>query len=403
MTLAAYISEPPALRMRVPLGPWPPRLDSRWTAGEIEGFLTDLRAFAAESKFGEFADAHKALYDVSVERMHRRLRDARVLEWFNSFFGARPRGDYTIALGLLNGGGNYGVSAQVGGKEEIYCILGVWQSDADGNPVFTGGALETLAHEFCHSYVNPIVDANLETLREAGQAIFAKLGKEMGSQAYGSWQTVMRESLVRACTVKFVQSSGGQEAGARQIAAERGRHFLWVGALADLLGGFENDRARYPTLDRFMPRIARFFKDYASGGGLTADLTKFEEEYKARIAAIAAKSPRIVSMSPANGATDVPLDTQEIVITFDRPMEKGNMALMRIPGATFPPRPAGAGAQFDASGKVLTVPCRLQPGVTYGFGLNADTYLAMRDTTGNALIPTEYRFSTAAVGPRKGR
>jgi len=395
MTLAVYMTGPPDMRMRAPLDPWPPRLDTRWTAAEIDGFLRDLRAFVRDSKFVEFADGHRALYDLSAQRLGQRLRDARVLEWFDGFFGARPKSDYTIALGLLNGGGNYGVSAQIGGKEDIYCILGIWQCDAGGMPVF-GGVTETLVHEFCHSYVNAIVDANLDALRDAGKAIFAKLSQEMGSQAYGSWQTVMRESLVRACTVRYVRASGGPEAAEREVASQRGRHFLWVGALSELLGEYETDRARYPTLDRFMPRIARFFKEYTADGGFRADLTRFEEERRARIAAIAAKSPKIVSMSPANGATNVPADTREIVITFDRPMVKDNLALMRVAGATFPPRPAGARASFDEEGKVLTIPCSLEPGVEYGFGMNADNYLVMRDTSGNPLVPTEYRFRTAA-------
>jgi hypothetical protein len=55
------------------------------------------------------------------------------LEWFDAYFGQRSQASFTVALGMLNGGGCYGPHFRAGdGREELYCVLGVWQTDKQG-------------------------------------------------------------------------------------------------------------------------------------------------------------------------------------------------------------------------------------------------------------------------------
>jgi len=84
----------------------------------------------------------------------------------------------------------------------------------------------------------------------------------MRRQAYGSWQTMMRESLVRACEVRYGSDHDGQ-ARADQVANYHiSRGFHWTKVLAELLGRYQQQRDRYPTLDDFMPEIVRLFREY---------------------------------------------------------------------------------------------------------------------------------------------
>jgi len=71
------------------------------------------------------------------------------------------------------------------------------------------------------------------------------------------------ESLVRACTVRYVRQYAGQEAAQRAIQAQKGAGFLWMQEMSDLLGQYEAHRAQYPTLEDFSPRLVAFFAESA--------------------------------------------------------------------------------------------------------------------------------------------
>ena len=142
-------------------------------------------------------------------------------------------------------------------------MLGVWKTDAAGDPVFNKSMLPTVIHEFCHSYANPLVDTNLDGLRGPGERLYESVRSQMGRQAYGNWQTMMRESLVRASVVRYLARIEGVAAAKRQSDEDAAKAFAWVPALADLLGAYEASRETYPTLEGFMPEVERFIEEYA--------------------------------------------------------------------------------------------------------------------------------------------
>ena len=95
-----------------------------------------------------------------------------------------------------------------------------------------------------------------------GGKYFPRVEKQMKGQAYGNWQTMMRESLVRACEVRYAMANNSKER-AEQIANYNiGRGFHWIKELSELLGQYEKQRDKYQTLDAFMPEIVKFFQNY---------------------------------------------------------------------------------------------------------------------------------------------
>jgi hypothetical protein len=83
---------------------------------------------------------------------------------------------------------------------------------------------------------------------------------------------------------------------------------------------------KYPTLDAFFPRIADFFNGYS--GRVERDLAALDEEKRKEMEALKEKSPKVVSLIPANGAQDIDPGLEAIVVTFDRPMMGGNIAVI---------------------------------------------------------------------------
>ena len=256
----------------------------------------------------------------------------------------------------------------------------MWQTDAGGQPSFQPSMLSTVVHEFCHSYVNPLVDRHATRLEAAGQRIWPHVAEAMRQQAYSNWKTMMYESLVRACVVRYMHTVEGEQAGRKQIQSEHARSFLWTEGLSNLLTAYEADRRTYPDLDAFMPVIAGFFDGYAAA-----------QEDRQREAA----APRVVAMHPANQSQNVDPTLDRIQITFDRPMQNGAWAF--VGGGPHYPETTGQ-PSYDAARKVITLPVQLKPNWRYEFWLNRGRFNSFRSQDGVPLRSVHVVFET---GPAK--
>jgi hypothetical protein len=250
----------------------------------------------------------------------------------------------------------------------------VWQVDESGSPTFDEGVIPTVVHEFCHSYCNHLVDAHEDALRGAGTALWPKVADAMRQQAYGNWQTMLRESLVRASVIRYQAAQGGPVAEQREAREQEQRSFLWAKDLADLLAEYESSREQFPDLAAFMPRVVAFFDDYAA---------TFEQRE--------AEHPKVVAMVPANGADDVDPGLSSIVITFDRPMRAGSWSF--VGGGPSYPKTTGQ-PSYDDECKVLTLPVQLEPDHDYELWLNRGQYDSFRSASGKVLRPVHVRFKT---------
>jgi hypothetical protein len=264
MNMAIHVKDVDSMEERVPLEPAPKSWDRRWTAEDTRKFQSAARSFVKDARFNAFFDDHRDLYRTAESRMKKVLQDYRVVDWFDSFFGAKPDASFTVLLGMMNGGACYGPRvAFPDGREELYCVLGVWLMDSRGLPRFDKSVLPTVVHEFCHSYVNPIINSHAGELEETGQRIFSSVADAMRRQAYPGWQTMMYESLVRACVIRYILATEGEAAAEQQIVRENTNRFFWIRGLSDLLGEYEVSHNKYPDLDSFFPKIVEFFDKYA--------------------------------------------------------------------------------------------------------------------------------------------
>ncbi|RJP36411.1 MAG: DUF4932 domain-containing protein [Phycisphaerales bacterium] len=391
MGMAVHLDDALTPGERVPFDAPYCRLDKRWPVADAHRFLTLAADFVKETKFADFIKDHQPLYDLTQERVSALLEKEAHLDWFEAFFGARPTARFVLVPGLLNGGGNYGpsfVNAQ--GEEELYCVLGVWQVDKSGKPGFDRTIVPTIVHEFTHSYTNRLVDKFQDKLRASGEAIYPHVEVQMREQAYGNWKTMVYESLVRACGARYALKYGGDAEYQKTLAYEEERAFIWTAGLAHLLGEYEADRSKWPTLEAFMPRIVTWFDDYAASGLAQRYGQQRAAEAKEK-AERSAHAPRLVSIVPADGATGVDPDTSSIVITFDRPMADQSWSI--VGGGPLFPEILGQ-PSYDEARRVLTVRVRLKPNWHYEFGLNSQRFTAFRSTEGVPLEPVWIQFDT---------
>lgn len=104
--------------------------------------------------------------------------------------------------------------------------------------------------------------------------------------------------------------------------------------------------------------------------------------------------PKVVSMTPENGAQDVDPSVAEIRVVFDVPM--GGGFSWTGGGPTFPQIPGGKKPSWSSDGKTCTLPVELKPGWDYVLGLNSVSHKNFQSKWGVPLKPMVYQFSTRA-------
>jgi hypothetical protein len=375
MSLALHLRDTETLELRVPMDFDQSRLDKRWTEPMVIDFLEKARAFVEASGFNAFIASHEALFDAAAQAMTDRLREQDYVGWFDGYFGARPGARFEVIVGMLNGPGNYGMSIRLpDGSEEISPVIGAGGFDGGGVPRFPGGVSPLLIHEFCHPYTNPLVDRFAAELAAPGARIYAHCRRVMSKQAYGSWRTMLYESLVRACVVRCIASMEGKRAAKKEILRQHGRGFKWTGALCGVLEEYEENRDQYPDLGAFMPEVVAFFDEYA------ACYDDIDED-----------PPRVISMIPANGAGDVDPGLNRIEVVFDRPMLDGSWAVVGG-GPEFPELTGDSGYNEDRT--VFTCSVKLEPNHTYRFWLNHGEFIAFMSEEGVPLESVAVTFRT---------
>jgi len=310
MNLAVRLKDVESLSELVPFDRADSGLDGRWHGVKARAFVAALRSFVADTRFDDFLKSQQAFYDVTDNRLRKFVETNLDLPWYTRFFGARSPVRFIIVPGLVNGGPSYGSSVVAeDGVEEMYAIPGVWEVDAEGLPVFSGDFLDTMVHEFVHSYTNPLVKKYYSQLERAGDQLNEPVREAMHRQGYGTGDTLLYESLVRAATIRYIFAHAGPEAAQRAEEAERVRSFLWIGDLCDLLATYEKSREAYPTLESFMPKVVSFFNDEAARIG---ELQRSYEESR----------PKVLSLSITNHSQDVDPGVKEIVVRFNRPVRQ---------------------------------------------------------------------------------
>lgn len=364
ITLVVYLSDAYELKERVPLDPLPEGMDPRWSVQDARLFCSLARQFVEDTEFEDFISTHQPLYDRAIVRMKEVLWQYADMGWFERFFGSKSKTRYYVILAMGNEGHCYGPHFTDGGTREIYSILGC-AGEKEDVPVLDERVIPGIIHEFCHSYANPLVETHITELEPAGKALFACVALAMKCQAYGTWQTLMYESLVRASTVRyFMDTQHSRSAAHAEINMNNFAGFVWVDDLSELLGEYEANRNKYPALDSFSPRIVEFFNAYSG------DFQKKD-----------ALAPHVVKLVPENYAQDVDPGLKEIRIAFDKPM-KNKVGLFALPGIRKP--------YWMEEQRTFVFPVKLQPNCSYQLVLSRK----FQSENGYPLNYVFYRFST---------
>lgn len=106
-------------------------------------------------------------------------------------------------------------------------------------------------------------------------------------------------------------------------------------------------------------------------------------------------APQVTATQPANGVTDVSPDAKEIVVSFDRDMDRGGMSFTGG-GPEFPKLGAN-GKPFWRSARECVLPVELTANHTYVVGINSARHTGFKSAGGVPVQPLTLRFTTRAA------
>ncbi|MFT3825318.1 MAG: DUF4932 domain-containing protein [Chitinophagaceae bacterium] len=362
---------------------WKTDLDKRWKPEQAAHLLTLLNQFYTRTNAAGFFAQEEPYYQKVIAAFGQVLTNFNQ-SWYFDYYGVKPKDKFTIVIGCGNGGGNYGPGISLDkNTREVYAIMGSWSFDDKGNPVFKeANYLPTVVHEFNHSFINPLLNRydTSVVLKTSMQKILDTMRSEMQRQAYGDWKTVINESLVRASVVRYLSFNNptNPKIAEDELSIQINRGFLWTKDLVALLGTYEANRKKYPTINEFYPVIISFFKSVADS------ISYSKAIYESNL-------PRVASLEPfSNNAQDVDPSITELTINFDQVLTgKGySINLGKLGNDGFPIKSVIGYANNNQS---LKVKVELKPDTEYEFVLTGRSF---KNTGGYPLKDYTIKFRT---------
>jgi len=107
------------------------------------------------------------------------------------------------------------------------------------------------------------------------------------------------------------------------------------------------------------------------------------------------QGPNLVSLDPANFASNLPAGERELTATFDRPMNSATWSWIQESPGTAPQ--VIVEPSFAADGRKATVKVKLEAAHNYVVWLNDLEKAGFQDTSGHPLPPLRWVFSTVGA------
>jgi len=242
-------------RVRVP-GAGPGDLEKK--AAYMDAYWEKVRDFYKASAFETYWQKARPRYAGFAADLYAAMPEADVLKLHEAYHGDRSfsRAVAVTSALTLPSGGNYGLRVKGrDGTSIIYDIMSAARNSGGGADFRNAATAELMAlHEFGHSFCNPVVARHYGEAEKYSFLLRGLRGKV--GDAYGDWRSVLNELLVRAVHARLLLGLRGAEAAAGFLAGERDREgFIFIDDWYRLLGEYEADRAKYPALDGFYPRL----------------------------------------------------------------------------------------------------------------------------------------------------
>lgn len=244
----------------------PPELSERLTvqyaladrAGGAENLRRWLEALRDLSKASRFPEIYaKEITKLAAATDAFRAKESRqdYLGTLEAYAGLPLLGTYAVHLSpfAATGGVANVVAEREDGTMEISSVIGPELLES-GFDFWSRRVPGTLWHESAHGVLDGLGDLYADRIARS-----AALHAPIGWSCYGTWNQCVKEHVVRAVMIRLMAREISEEAAEEQLRFEKEAHYPYMRALLASLKAYEKDRARYPTLADYYPRLLEVF------------------------------------------------------------------------------------------------------------------------------------------------
>lgn len=383
-TFAIRLKDTEKLELRLPPDSETP-LDKRWPREKIPEFLSALKDFVQKSRYNDFFAANRFRYNEVCRQFDTAYSQIVVMPWLQKFFGSSRQVEMNLIPSFLVTGG-YGCSIDCDGVFQYCTVAGVnVKLKFDATPAIIQRVAIFTMHEFTHPNSNPWVFSHFPEMEKAAKRALEPVIEIQRRQAYGTAETLMAETFVRAITAVYIQDTYGEKMRKQQLQEELENGFFLVEPLYECL---VSEREKGGKDWHFTQSGDRYIK-------LINSSLPMVEAYEKRQKELRENTPKIIKIIPANEATDVNPKLNAILVTFDRPMRDGCWAVVQVNPELFP-KITGK-IHYDSTRTQLTIPVKLEPDHTYLLFLNLGSYNSFMSEQKYRLKDYKYTFRTGAT------
>ena len=250
---------------------------------EVGRWLDSLRALARSTAAVEALAAERRELAPELESFRAKLSSGAFVASIEEYTGLPLPGPHRLILSpfhVASGVANV-VAERDDGGVAVTSLFG--PSREGSTPEYWSARVPgTLWHEEAHGITDPLAIAWAARIERARPA-------DAGDVCYGEWRQCVREHVVRAVMLRLMERRLGPDAAAEQLAFEHASRyrFRWLLAMVERLKEYEGDRARWPTLADFYPRLLDAIKEEPADAGPPFSPERETPRARARLAALA--------------------------------------------------------------------------------------------------------------------
>jgi hypothetical protein len=203
---------------------------------KAEIFLDGFNKFFEEIDFKNYIKENSAFYEKAVEEVKMGAPDHSFIE-LNENFYKKEFNRYVLIPSLTTPKGmGFGLRHTKQGKVNVFNVFGAfdYQSIDDSSSLEMGfdnreRLNELSAHEFGHSFVNPVIDEVPTELISRTEKLFESIKLSMSDQGYNTWKVCLYEHFVRAGEI-YIWNKLGKIETSNRLKQEyiNNRNFIFI-------------------------------------------------------------------------------------------------------------------------------------------------------------------------------
>lgn len=218
----------------------------------IDDLLKQLKAFWDKTRYLEFFESVKYIYDPFVKRVSESLSKYPFVDIIENEYGQSQNSYNYILSSLMKG--NFGICFhnQDTGKSDLFSVFST--DDFSLLPA-------VLFHEYSHPFINPLTDKYYDLVQRYIDSYEELKHYKLPDfqSGYGDFKECINEHLVRAMSIHLLIKINQTELANKQLNNDLYCGYKFITQILERYDYYDMNRDKYDTFEQFYPELLGAF------------------------------------------------------------------------------------------------------------------------------------------------